>query len=183
MEEIYNTNPNLCSEGEIQLVKPVDLPGGKMVIALFKDTPKTSENFLQLCQGSVVDKKSKVGLHYKNTQFFRRIQNYMAQGGDVTRGDGSGGMSIYGGKFKDEKAGLKRKFSALGRGSVGMANSGRDSNTSQFFITLSDQGLEKLDGKHVLFGHVVEGIEILDTINSFASLNVPITIVDCGKIP
>ena len=101
-----------------------------------------------------------------------------AQGGDVTRGDGSGGMSIYGGKFKDEKAGLKRKFSALGRGSVGMANSGirlfhyctcqlkqlcvllysltikstiwsgRDSNTSQFFITLSDQGLEKLDGKH-----------------------------------
>ena len=78
-------------------------------------------------------------------------------------GDGSGGNSIYGGKFNDEKAGLKLKHERLG--AVGMANSGKNSNTSQFYITLEDR-LPRLDGKHVVFGQVVEGLDILKRIGT-----------------
>jgi len=85
----------------------------------------------------------------------------------VITGDGSGGDSIYGGKFNDEKAGLKLKHDRLG--AVGMANGGRNSNTSQFYITLEER-LPKLDGKHVVFGRVVEGLDVLKRIGeSFAS--------------
>lgn len=85
----------------------------------------------------------------------------LAPGGDVTRGDGSGGASIWGKKFKDEAGGLSKKHT--GPGVVGMANSGKNSNSSQFYITFRET--PQLNGKHVVFGQVVEGLEVLESVD------------------
>jgi len=108
----------------------------------------------------------------------------MAQGGDFINGDGSGGESIYGGKFNDEKAGLHRKFE---KGIVGMANSGKNSNTSQFFITLADDCSQlQLNGNHVAFGRVILGLEVLEKLDNVGTQNgvptLPVTITNCGII-
>ena len=107
----------------------------------------------------------------------------MAQGGDIQFGNGSGGESIWGKKFKDDKGGLKLKHDK--RGVLSMGNSGKNSNTSQFFITFAP--LKQLDGKHVVFGRVVEGMEVLDVIEAEcredSTDETPkneIVIVDCG---
>ncbi|RUP47963.1 cyclophilin-like domain-containing protein [Jimgerdemannia flammicorona] len=136
---------------------------------------------------TVKDLSSKKPLHYLHTRLHRVVPGFVAQGGDVTRGDGSGGDSIYpGGKFNDEKPGLAPRFD--GRGVVAMANSGKNSNTSQFFVTLTDDvgKLEKLNGKYVVFGRVVEGLEVLDEIDKVEVKGetplVDVVVVGCGEV-
>ncbi|ORY05099.1 hypothetical protein K493DRAFT_252943 [Basidiobolus meristosporus CBS 931.73] len=188
VKELYESNPSVSSQGPIQLSKPSDLPGGRLVLELFnKDCPKTCENFRCLCTGERgVSKSTKKPLHYEGSKFFRVVPEFIAQGGDFTRGDGSGGDSIYNSKFSDEPAGLKKKFDK--KGLLGMANSGKNSNTSQFFLTLTDDAkkLAKMNGKHVLFGQVVQGLEILDAINKVEcksdTPSTDIMIVSCGQV-
>ncbi|KAI8993279.1 cyclophilin-like domain-containing protein [Pilobolus umbonatus] len=124
LQLILLNNPVAQAE-EWSVEAPYPLKGGLVVIELFdEECPKTCENFYNLCEGGKVGKSSKKPLYYKNTAMFRLVPHFMIQGGDVTRDNGSGGDSIYNGKFKDEKPGLNRKFDECGL--VAMANSGND---------------------------------------------------------
>ncbi|KAI9678320.1 MAG: hypothetical protein M1817_006266 [Caeruleum heppii] len=129
-------------------------PLGRIVFELFTDkTPKTCENFRTLC----VNPASSAPLSYHATPFHRIIDTFMIQGGDTTRGDGTGGSSIYGAEFADEHLDWRAIDAA---GLLCMANRGRDTNTSQFFVTLAP--CPHLDGKHTVFGRVVTGTEVLE---------------------
>ncbi|RPB17637.1 hypothetical protein P167DRAFT_601446 [Morchella conica CCBAS932] len=140
-------------------------PAGRITIELFDDkTPKTCENFRLLCTGSNGTYTAPGGvthaLHYKNSTFHRVISEFMIQGGDITNGDGTGGASIYDGKmFADENLGW-RKIDK--EGLVCMANRGKGTNSSQFFITLAE--CEYLTDKHTLFGHIVAGMDVVKKI-------------------
>ncbi|KAI3757210.1 hypothetical protein L6452_04744 [Arctium lappa] len=157
------------------------MKAGRIVMELFADvTPKTAENFRALCTGEKGLGTSGKPLHYKGSAFHRIIPKFMCQGGDFTRGNGTGGESIYGAKFADENFKIKH----TGPGILSMANAGPNTNGSQFFICTDKTSW--LDGKHVVFGKVVDGYTIVKEMEKVGSdsgsTSSTVVIEDCGEI-
>lgn len=156
-------------------------PKGRIVFELFADvTPKTAENFRALCTGEKGVGRAGKPLHYKGSSFHRIIKQFMCQGGDFTRGNGTGGESIYGEKFADENFQLRHTQPGL----LSMANAGPGTNGSQFFITTVVTSW--LDGKHVVFGKVESGMEVVQAMEAAGSqggtVSAPVVIADCGQL-
>ena len=156
-------------------------PAGRIEFELYSDiVPKTAENFRCLCTGEKGKGKSGKPLHYKGSVFHRIIPDFMLQGGDFTRGNGTGGESIYGEKFADENFQKKHDRPGL----LSMANAGPGTNGSQFFVTTVVTSW--LDGKHVVFGHVTKGMDLVKQLEGQGSgsgkTKKECKITDCGQL-
>ena len=152
---------------------------GRIVFGMFGDTvPKTVKNFSTLAEGSAGVGNSGKPLHFKGSAFHRIIPGFMAQGGDFTNGNGTGGESIYGMKFQDENFNLKHSRPYL----LSMANAGPNTNGSQFFITFKETPW--LDGRHTVFGEVLEGVDVVNALEGIGSgsgkTSKNAVIADCG---
>ena len=158
-----------------------DDAAGRIVMKLRTDVvPETAENFRALCTGENGVGQSGKPLHYKGSGFHRVITDFMCQGGDFTNGNGTGGESIYGAKFADENFQLKHTEPGL----LSMANAGPGTNSSQFFLTTA--ATPWLDGKHVVFGSVVEGMDVVRAMEAQGSQSgqtkQSIVITNCGQL-
>lgn len=156
-------------------------PAGRLIVELYNDiVPKTAENFRALCTGEKGMGHEGKPLHYKGSIFHRIIPDFMCQGGDFTRFNGTGGESIYGEKFPDENFQMKHTQPGI----LSMANAGPNTNGSQFFLTTVKT--DWLDGKHVVFGHVVEGLDVLKNMEKQGTQSgkpkAEVKIADCGQL-
>merc|ERR1712129_8115 len=160
-------------------------PDQRVVIELLeKESPMACQNFRGLCTGEKgKSKESGKQMCYRGVPFHRIIRGFMMQGGDFVTHTGAGGESIFGKKFKDDAGGLKLKHE---KGMVSMGNTGKNSNTCQFFFCFSE--LKQLNGKHVVFGKVVHGQEILDRVEAEAASDgegkpaLVMEVADCGVL-
>ena len=150
---------------------------GRITVGLWsEELPRTCTNFATLCSGERADDD----LHYEGSAIHRVIPGFMLQGGDFTKGDGTGGVSIYGERFDDEAF----CFTHAAEGLLSMANAGPDTNGSQFFITC--KATPHLDGKHVVFGKVIEGLDVVKAVEALGSADGTtaqrVTIAACGVV-
>merc|ERR1712078_652930 len=173
-----------CLEMSIKVYFDMTIGGasaGRIEMTLRPDVvPRTAENFRALCTGEKGTGKSGKPLHFKGSSFHRVITDFMCQGGDFTRGNGTGGESIYDEKFADENFQLRH----TGPGVLSMANAGPGTNGSQFFLCTVKT--DWLDGKHVVFGSVTQGMDVVKKIEAVGSgsgaTSKPVMIADCGQL-
>eukprot|EP00199_Chlamydomonas_sp_CCMP681_P002579 CAMPEP_0119108918 /NCGR_PEP_ID=MMETSP1180-20130426/16179_1 /TAXON_ID=3052 ORGANISM="Chlamydomonas cf sp, Strain CCMP681" /NCGR_SAMPLE_ID=MMETSP1180 /ASSEMBLY_ACC=CAM_ASM_000741 /LENGTH=339 /DNA_ID=CAMNT_0007094595 /DNA_START=13 /DNA_END=1032 /DNA_ORIENTATION=- len=156
-------------------------PAGKIAVGLFGNmVPRTATNFKELCTGSKGVGTLGKPLHFQGSSFHRLIPGFMAQGGDITNNDGTGGESIYGPMFEDENFKVKHDEA----GFLAMANAGPDTNTSQFYILFGPT--PHLDGKHVVFGRVLAGMDVVRRMEACGSPSgtptAPVSITNCGVL-
>ncbi|KAG0368637.1 Peptidyl-prolyl cis-trans isomerase cyp40 [Gamsiella multidivaricata] len=209
LQEIYDSNPVLTQGGSITLNEPAPLPGGRLVLKLDTEgCPKTCQNFLSFVESIYTNKVQEAT--YVNTRFFRLVKDHIIQGGDLTKNDGSGGFSSYPSvenpkPFADERHGL-RKGVFKKAGVLAMANRGKNTNGSQFFLTIGQgaRWTKALEGSYVAFGEVkdeegsqqngqpgietyVDGLALLDKLNKIPTDDEErpiqaITIIGCGRL-